>query len=212
MMTGRLSSGTAFRTARITFSVLALLVVAAAAAAQERTDAYLLPGDVIRIEIWREETLSGEFAITSDGTVVLPKIGRYDTREQLPDTFRKQLIEDYEQYLRNPSIEITFLRRITILGAVREAGLKLVDPTMTIAEALAMAGGTTVQGTTDRIYLMRDGETIQTVTDRMTIAETPLRSGDQLFVPERSWTSRNPGVVAAVISGVVSIAIALLAR
>lgn len=180
--------------------------------AAQMQESRLLPGDVVRVEIWREETLSGEFPISSDGTVVLPKIGRYDVGEQSPTTFRERLIADYQTYLRNPSIEITFLRRITILGAVRDAGLKLVDPTMTIAEALAMAGGTTVQGTTDRIYLMRDGETIQTVTDHMTIAETPLRSGDQLFVPERSWTSRNPGVVAAVISGVVSIAIALLAR
>ncbi|MGH7507028.1 MAG: polysaccharide biosynthesis/export family protein, partial [Longimicrobiales bacterium] len=188
-----------------------------AAAAQESdtpepaTEA-LRPGDVIRVQIWREETLSGDFPVSPDGVVVLPKIGRYDVTQDPPETLRRRFIEDFRRYLRNPSIEITFLRRITILGAVREAGLQLVDPTMTVADALALAGGTTPDGKTNSIHVIRNGERIQTVNDQMRITETPLRSGDQLFVPERSWPSRNPGIVAAVISGVVSIAIALLAR
>ena len=180
----------------------------AAAAGQ----AVLRPGDVVRLLIWREEEFSGEFPVAQDGSVVLPRLGRQDVRGETPDALRAKWLKEYERFLRNPSIEITFLRRVTVLGAVREAGLKLVDPTMTIAQALAMAGGTTPDGATDRIVLMRDGEPIQTVSERTRIAETPLRSGDQLFVPDRSWVSRNTGIVTALISGAVSVVVALLVR
>lgn len=175
-------------------------------------EAVLRPGDVVKLDIWREEAFSGEFPVAQDGSVVLPRLGRKDVAGRSPDSLRASWLREYERFLRNPSIEITFLRRVTVLGAVREAGLKLVDPTMTVAQALAMAGGTTPDGATDRIVLMRDGEAIQTVTERTRIAETPLRSGDQLFVPERSWVSRNTGIVTALISGAVSIAVALLIR
>jgi hypothetical protein len=34
-----------------------------------------------------------------------------------------------------------------------------------------------------------------------------LRSGDQIFVPERSWISRNGAVVAALVTGTIAIGI-----
>src|SRR6266704_165227 len=33
------------------------------------------PGDVVRLRIWREPDLSGEFTVDETGTVVLPKLG-----------------------------------------------------------------------------------------------------------------------------------------
>lgn len=170
------------------------------------------PGDVLRVLIWREEDMSGEFTVSEDGTVVLPKLGPYTVTGRVPEELRVELIREYQKYLRNPSIEITFLKRITVLGAVREAGLILVDPTMTVAEALALAGGTLPEGGTDRIELVRDGQRVQTVTERTRIGELSMQSGDRLFVPERSWASRNGGVVAAIITGAASIAVALILR
>jgi polysaccharide export outer membrane protein len=170
------------------------------------------PGDVLRVLIWREEDLSGEFTVSQDGTVVLPKLGPYAVTGRVPDELRAELVREYQKYLRNPSIEITFLKRITVLGAVREPGLILVDPTMTVAEALALAGGTLPEGGTDRIELVRDGRRVQTVTERTRIGELSMQSGDRLFVPERSWASRNGGVVAAIITGAASVAVALILR
>lgn len=198
-------------------AVLCALLAPAPASAQAAQaapagESVLRPGDVIRLQIWREESLSGEFAVANDGTVVLPRIGRYDVTSDPPDVVRDRMLEAFQRYLRNPSIEITFLRRITVLGSVRNAGVHFVDPTMTIAEAIGLAGGTTSEGANDRVLLMRGDETILTVAGHVRIADTPLRSGDQLFVPERSWVSRNQGVVAAVVSGLISVAVAFIVR
>ena len=163
---------------------------------------YVQPGDVVKLWVWREEELSGEFLVPESGIVVFPKIGAQQVTERPMPDVRDALLMEFQKYLRNPSVEITFLRRVNVLGAVRKPGVYPLDPTMTVAMALAMAEGTTPEGRTDRVELLRDGERlVANITQRTRIAELPIRSGDQLFVPERSWISRNSAFVAALVSG-----------
>lgn len=175
--------------------------------------ALLQPGDVVRLRIWREPDLSGEYTVDEDGVVVFPLLGPRAVRAESPISLRDSLIAAYRGYLRNPSVEVTFLRRVTILGAVRQPGLYPVDPTMTVADAIALAGGITAEGKRTTVQVMRDGRRLDAEIDRQAaIADTPIRSGDQLFVPERSWISRNTPIVATMISAAVSLLIAFAHR
>jgi polysaccharide export outer membrane protein len=171
------------------------------------------PGDLIRLQIWREPDLSGEFPVDRGGIVTFPKLGPMDVTAESAESLQAKLVAGYQEFLRNPSITVTLLRRINVLGAVKSPGLYPVDPTMTIADAVAMAGGATPDGNRREIELMRGGEKIAVrLTDAVRIADLPLRSGDQLFVPERSWVSRNPGVIATAVSAGVSLIIAVFIR
>ena len=186
---------------------------AAAPAAPPAAEALLRPGDVVRLKIWREPDLSGELVVDEGGVVTFPKLGPMLVTTLAPDALKRTLTDEYQKYLLNPSIEITLLRRVTVLGAVRRAGVYPLDPTMTIADALAMAGGVAPEGSTDRVEVRRVGERIATNLDARTrIADTPIRSGDQLYVPERSWLSRNSAVVTSAASILSSVAVALLLR
>ncbi len=180
----------------------------AAASAEEPP---LQPGDVIRLRIWREPDLSGEFALDREGVVVLPRIGTVVAAEHTPRQLEELLREEYSRYLRNPSIEIVLLRRINILGAVRAPGLYPLDPTMTLADALALAGGVLPDGRQDRIEVFRGEHRLVTpVTGQMRIEDLGIRSGDQLYVPERRWVSRNAGLIATVTSTVISATVSLI--
>jgi protein involved in polysaccharide export with SLBB domain len=87
-----------------------------------------------------------------------------------------------------------------VLGSVKNPGLYPVDATITVADAISIAGGITPAGRTDVVELRRTGETVYArLTGRELIGQTPLQSGDQLFVPQRGWISRNPGVVIAAL-------------
>jgi protein involved in polysaccharide export with SLBB domain len=173
----------------------------------------LRPGDVIRLRIWREPDLSGDFPVDETGVVTFPKIGPYKVLDDSPESLKQRLLESYAVYLRNPSVEVTMLRRINILGAVQKPGLYPVDATMTIADALAVAGGATPWGNPHKIELVRGGVRInEPLTSTTLIGETPLRSGDQLFVPERSFIVRNSGLVATAVSVTASLFIALFIR
>jgi polysaccharide export outer membrane protein len=176
------------------------------AAASAPDQEYVMPGDIVKLWIWREEELSGEFLVPESGTVVFPKIGAQKVTDRPMPQLRDALLVEFQKFLRNPSIEISFLRRVNVLGAVRAPGVYSLDPTMTIAMALAMAEGTTPEGRPDRVELLRDGQRlVANVNQRTRIGDLPIRSGDQLYVPERSWVSRNTGLVATVVSGVFSL-------
>jgi protein involved in polysaccharide export with SLBB domain len=171
----------------------------------------LRPGDIVRLRVWREEDFSGDFPVDRAGRVVLPRLGALDVTGVSTAALYDRIITGLSRYLRNPSIDVVFLKRITIHGAVTNAGLYPVDPTMTVLDALAMAGGAGPEGRLDRIQLIRDGDVIATVpTTGVRLDELRIRSGDQLFVPEQTWLRRNTGLVATIVSTAASVAVALL--
>ena len=186
---------------------------ASSAAAADSTRGLLRPGDIVRLRIWREPDLSGDFPVDETGVVTFPKIGAFRVSDYNTASLKAKLLDSYAQYLRNPSVEVTMLRRINVLGAVKSPGLYPIDPTMTIADALALAGGATPAGDQHHVVLVRNGVRVtESLTAETNIAETPLRSGDQLFVPERSFVVRNSGLVAAGLSVTASLIIALFLR
>jgi polysaccharide export outer membrane protein len=155
--------------------------------------------------------MSGDFAVDETGGVVLPRLGPMKVTDDSPESLKARLVKAYSAFLNHSSIDVTLLRRLQVLGAVRNPGLYPVDATMTVADALALAGGTTPQGHPDRVELVRNGERLEARLSRNTqLTGTQIRSGDQIFVPERSWISRNTGVVTAGITASVSIIVALL--
>lgn len=171
----------------------------------------LQPGDVIRLRIWREPQLTGEYIVDERGVATLPKIGPVEVSGLGPAALEAAIREGYARYLRNPSIEITLLRRINILGSVRAPGLYPVDPTMTLRDAVAMAGGVLPTGRQDQVELVRaDQRLVTQVTGDTRIVDLGVRSGDQIYVPERPWLSRNAGIVATVASTVISATVSLI--
>jgi polysaccharide export outer membrane protein len=179
----------------------------------EATVKRLRPGDVITLWVWREEDMAGDFTVSETGVVVLPRIGPRHVLDSEPAALRDSLLTEFRKTLNNPSIEIRFGRRVTILGAVREPGLYTVDETMTIAEALAKAGGTLPTGKPDEVRLFRGEEVVRSkITQRTSIKNLPLQSGDQLYVPERGWLIRNSGIASVLLSGLVSVTIALIVQ
>lgn len=204
--------------ASLTVLTSALLLGAAGAAAQSPAPATvslarLKPGDVVRVWVWRDSAYSGEFAVPANGMVVLPRMGELRVTDLTSQQLRDTVVATLSKYLNHRSIEVTVRTRVNILGSVRNPNLYFVDETMTIADALALAGGAEREGKQDQVALFRDGNRINTnITRRTRIADLALQSGDQLFVPEKSWFARNTPVVAALVSGVVSVAVAVIVQ
>ncbi len=198
---------------RSTLTLLGLLLlVAAPAAAQTDSSATLLkPGDVVRMRIFREPEMSGEFTVNEQGVVTLPRLGDLRLSDWPVDSIRPRLTLRYAEYLRDPVIEITLLRRVAIYGSVLKPGLYPVDPTMTVQDALALAGGASPDGKRDQVELLRGGDRILTdLSAGTTLDQLRLRSGDQLYVPQRSWLSRNTWVVGSFLGATATIIAVLL--
>ena len=165
----------------------------------------LRPGDVVRLRIWREPDLSGDFMVDESGVVTLPRVGPVRVLGEPVDSLKAHLLALYRRYVNQPSIEVTPLRRVQVTGAVRTPGLYTVDPTMSVADAIALAGGITPDGRRDRVLLIRGNTPIDAELERGDGRASPLRSGDAVYVPQRSWLSRNPGMVIAAVSATASV-------
>jgi protein involved in polysaccharide export with SLBB domain len=184
---------------------------ASAADARKVANESLQAGDVVRLKIWREPDLSGDYQVDENGVATFPKIGPLPVSQLPPDSVKSVLVSRYALYLQNPSVEVAFLRRINVLGAVKSPGLYQVDPTMTVSDAVAMAGGVTPDGNPKKIELFRQGQRVPARLSLQTrLGEAPLHSGDQLRIPQRSWLARNGTVVAAGITAVALIATAVI--
>jgi polysaccharide export outer membrane protein len=168
---------------------------------------------MVRLKIWREPDLSGEFQVDERGEVVFPKIGPMLVTRLSADSLKTLLVTTYATYLRDPSVDVTLLRRVNVLGAVRSPGLYQVDQTKTIADVLAQAGGATPDGKPDQVELRRGGTASGIRLTRDThLFESPIQSGDQLWVPQRSWFARNSGPLVAAGITATAIVIATLLR
>ena len=174
----------------------------------------LRPGDVIRLQIWREPDLSGEFAVDEAGVAVLPKVGPMQVAAESAISLRAKIVSAYAAFLNHTSIGVTLLRRVQVLGAVRNPGVYPIDPTMTISDVLAIAGGATPEGDPNRLELIRAGSRIPGRIPRQSlVGESRVRSGDQIFVPERSWVRRNSGfLVGTGLTTAVSVILTLATR
>lgn len=174
----------------------------------------LKPGDRIVVRIFREEDMSGEYHVPASGIVTFARVGPRPVVGLSTQALQDSITKAYRVFLRDwVSIDVRFERRVTVLGAVQKPGLVFVDETMTVAEALALAGGAETHGRTDRVRLYRGDNVVKTEITRSTrIADLPLESGDQLFVPERSWLARNTPLVSALASGAISVLVAILVQ
>jgi protein involved in polysaccharide export with SLBB domain len=166
----------------------------------------LLPGDVIRVQIWREDDLSGEFQVDDQGIVVLPLIGRREVRGISPDKLRDDLTAEYGKYLVNTAVNVTLLRRVNVLGEVRIPGQYTVDATNSVADVIARAQGVTQEGNGDDIVLIRGGQRLRAgLAGTQSLQEAGIRSGDQIVVGKRGWISRNFSSLVGVSSIIANI-------
>lgn len=173
----------------------------------------LRPGDVLRLRIWREPDLSGDYPVDETGHAILPRLGATLVTRVPAGQLKQQLTERYREFLNNPSIEVTPLRRIAILGAVRNPGIYPIDPSVTLGEAPNVAGGPVPDGKRNMIELRRGGITREVDLKRHPgLASLPLASGDQVYLPERSWLSRNATWVVSTAIGVAGTTALLLTR
>lgn len=150
------------------------------------TDYRLAASDKLRITVYNEPTLSGEFAVAPNGTIPVPLIGdvpaRGLTAKELAAAITAKLADGF---VREPrvSAEVLTFRPFYVLGEVNHAGEYPYTTSMTVLQAIASAQGFTYRADKKKVFLKRAGEAQE--------VEVPITStlmiypGDTLRVAER---------------------------
>lgn len=176
-------------------AALALLAVATAcsspppqaAPTPAQLGAYRLgSGDALRMIIYGEDKLSGEFRVSDSGMIALPLIGDLKAAGQTVDELTQMVTAAYSaNVLRNPriAIEIMSYRPFFILGSVGKPGQYQFIPGMTVRQAIATANGYTPIAKQKVVMITHWGEA-EEKSYRLDAA-TLVRPGDTIRIPER---------------------------
>jgi protein involved in polysaccharide export with SLBB domain len=203
---------------RLLYVLLALLALAAPAhsqAASSTNDGHALrPGDVVRVAVWRRDDLSGEFAVAPDGTILHPILKRVTVAGVPLTEAERRLSELLRTFEGEADFVLEPLMRVVVGGEVRQPNLFFLPANVTIAEAVGRAGGVTENGRMNRVQLIRGGE--RTIHDLSTAGgdgrDMTIRSGDQIFVPRRTYFIRDIVVPVSTVTAAVATLVALLSR
>jgi protein involved in polysaccharide export with SLBB domain len=169
----------------------------ASSSANPGSSLVLRPGDALRITVWPNSELGGEFVIDDAGYVHLPVLADVRVAGIPVDRVREDLRRRYAEGMRNPVVNVTPVFDVIVVGAVQRPGVYSITPTHSLFDVLGMAGG--FQGTAagDRLRIVRPGEVVRFDAVRALergedMDAIRLRSGDHIVVPQaRHFNWRN---------------------
>ena len=156
--------------------------VRAAAAAPPRLQA----GEKIRITIFGENSLSGEYQIDPSGFVSLPLAGTAKAAGLTQDELARQLETNLRSgYLRDPKVTVSILefRPFYILGEIEKPGSYPYSSSLNVMSAIATAGGSTYRASQSTVLIQRAGEDEMRTYD--VSKPIPILPGDIIQVPRR---------------------------
>jgi polysaccharide export outer membrane protein len=143
-------------------------------------------GDRVRISVFGEPSLGGDYQVDGSGKLAFPLIGQVQagglTASGLQASLASALNPDY---VKNPSVSVEILsyRPFYIVGEVRTPGSYPFVAGMSVINGVAIAGGFTYRAKKDDFYVTRNvgSRKVQLDAD----AETPVEPGDVITVRER---------------------------
>jgi polysaccharide export outer membrane protein len=150
----------------------------------------LAPGDKVRIVVFGEENLSGDYVVTSAGNLSFPLIGNLPAGDKTVETLQTALTAALaDGYLKDPrvSIQVVAFRPFYILGEVARPGEYAVSTGLTLQQAVATAAGYTYRANTRKVFIRRASDTAETLVDLRESAPIIIRAGDTIRIPERHF-------------------------
>ncbi|MFI5206817.1 MAG: polysaccharide biosynthesis/export family protein [Gemmatimonadales bacterium] len=153
----------------------------------------LRPGDIVKVQVFGHEELSGEFPVNENLNVTLPVVGEFSVQGMSIADLRARIRREIGQLYTQSLVTVTPKYRVAVLGEIMRPGLYSVDPTMTVYDVLAEAGGPTHDARESQIRLLRGGQEYHVAlasqaVARATLRELGIRSGDQILVPRKPIT------------------------
>lgn len=143
-------------------------------------------GDRLRVTVFGEASLTGEYAVGASGALSLPLIGDVPALGLSPADLERAITTRYAAgFLNQPrvSIEVLTYRPFFILGEVNKPGEYPYSSGLTVLNAVALAGGFTYRANQRQVYLKHAGEDREQPVTLTTAV--PVNPGDTVRIGER---------------------------
>lgn len=118
------------------------------------------PGDLLRIDVWNEDSLSQEVLVRPDGKISLPMAGEIDTRAATPEEVAEKISAALQKYMKDtPRVVVSLAsvdgNKIYVIGKVVRPGEYVISSETDVMQALALAGGLNAFAAQNDIRVLR---------------------------------------------------------
>jgi polysaccharide export outer membrane protein len=145
-------------------------------------------GDKVRVNVYGEETLSGEFFVAGNGKVSLPLVGEVQAAGLTVRAFQDEVQQALSDgYLKDPKVsaEVLNYRPFYIMGEVSRPGEYPYTNGLTVLNAVATAGGFTYRANKGHVFIRHSSDAQEhaaplTSTTLVEPGDT-IRFGERLF-------------------------------
>ncbi len=124
-------------------------------------DYRLVPGDKLRIEVYRDAQLSQSLQVRPDGKITLPLVGDVPAEGRTSAELRDALVTSLKDYNTNPVVTVIVVETVPpvfyVMGEVNSPGTFQIKGQISAVQALAMAGGFKDFAKTKSIKILRKG-------------------------------------------------------
>lgn len=143
-------------------------------------------GDKIRVIVYGEDSLTGEFFVGGSGKVSLPLVGEVQATGLTIKEFQAEVTTSLQQgYLKDPKVsaEVLNYRPFYILGEVNKPGEYPYTNGLTVLNAVATANGFTYRANTKKVFIKRAGDAGEHEYPLTSV--TAVAPGDTIRIAER---------------------------
>ena len=149
--------------------------------------ALLQPGERIKVTVYGEEGLTGEYDVSPAGNVSMPLIGSVRASGNTPVQFSRTLEARYRSggFLQDPHVNVAVItfKPFYVLGEAANPGEYPYRSGLNVHSAVAMAGGFTYRASRSYVLIRHVGDDVW---KEYSLAEpVPIAPGDLIRVPER---------------------------
>jgi polysaccharide export outer membrane protein len=122
---------------------------------------YLLgPGDKVRLKVYGDADVNGDYEVNSAGFVSIPLVGQVKAAGLTTRQLESTLVSRMKGKIANDpkiNVEIATYASFYVYGEVKKAGVYPFQPGLTVADAVATAGGLTYRADESKVLLQRAG-------------------------------------------------------
>ena len=147
--------------------------------------ATLQAGERIKITVYGEDALTGEYEISPNGYVSMPLVGMVKAVGHPPAEFGRILERKYRGFLQEPHVNVAVVtyKPFYVLGEVTTPGEYPYRSDLTVQAAAAMAGGFTYRASRSVALIRHVGDDIWR--EYPLTEPVPIAPGDVIRIPER---------------------------
>ena len=92
----------------------------------------VLVGDEVRVRVYREPDLSGQFLVNTQGIIQLPGLGKLSVVGLNVDSLTTVITALYDRRVVNAIVDVGIVRSLPVLGDLRNPGVYAAEPTWTV--------------------------------------------------------------------------------